>query len=315
MRPLFPRQAALAALLAGAFATAKARADEPATPGLSLEAARDLFVEAEKDEDAGRWGEALEKVRRVAEVKLTPGVRYHVALCEEHLGQLLSALDDYKTAATQARAENAPDVLRLVDARVADASLRVAHVVIALVPAVADADVRLDGQAVTPGVPIDADPGRHTVEASAPGCAPSFAVVTLPERETTPYEVHLEPDVAPAAAAPAQPEVRANEPAKARRIGLAAAMAAVALAGGGIGAYVEAGIEHADGVSACSHVVAASGSACDHERSSVRAWDWIAAGTWAAAAGLGAFSVITFAGAHRTSVAVGPASLRLEGSF
>src|ERR1019366_10378211 len=119
MRPSGRLAAAIALLIAVGPANA-ARAD-PAPTESQLAAARDLFMAAEKDEDAQRWADALDKLTRVSAVKLTSGVRYHTALCEEHLGRLVAALRDYKAAADQAHAEDAADVLRLVDKRVADA--------------------------------------------------------------------------------------------------------------------------------------------------------------------------------------------------
>src|ERR1700750_421558 len=113
------RRSAAAWLLSSlaALAAAPARADSaPTAPSAAdLKAARDLFIAAEKDEDAQRWADALDKLERVAAVKRTSGVRYHTALCEEHLGRLRAALEDYKGAAAQARDENATDVLRLGD--------------------------------------------------------------------------------------------------------------------------------------------------------------------------------------------------------
>ena len=104
--PMRPYGAVVAAaLLLGALS---ARADP--TPG-ELAAARELFARAEKDEDAGRWAEALDKVRRASSVKMTAGLRFHIALCEEKLGQLVAALADY-TAAEEAyalAAESAPE--------------------------------------------------------------------------------------------------------------------------------------------------------------------------------------------------------------
>src|SRR5438105_1618308 len=88
-------------------------------PTDTLERARQLFVQAEIDEDKERWSEALEKLRAVSQVKLTAGVRYHLALCEEHLGQLVRALSDYRAAEEQARTENAKDVLRIVGKQLA----------------------------------------------------------------------------------------------------------------------------------------------------------------------------------------------------
>ena len=178
-----------------------------------LRAARDLFVAAERDEDEQRWSDALEKLQRVALVKLTPGVRYHTALCEEHLGHLVAALSDYKAAASEARTENASDVLRLVDRRIADSTERVPHLAIVLVPSSPEATVRLDGQPVAPGVSVLTDPGTHTIDAQAPGRAPSTLVVTLQERDATSVEVKLE--AAPPPSAPPAATAETREPARA----------------------------------------------------------------------------------------------------
>src|SRR5579862_1950427 len=106
--------ALLTTLSIATLATAARPAAAEPSSRTDLTAARDLFVAAESDEDAGRWAEALEKLRRVAQVKATAGVRYHVALCQEHLGHLAGALEDFEAARSQARIENAHDVLRLV---------------------------------------------------------------------------------------------------------------------------------------------------------------------------------------------------------
>ncbi len=176
-----------------------------------LEAARELFVAAEKDEDAGRWSDALDKLHRVANVKLTSGVRYHVALCEEHLGHMVTALDDFAAAQTQARADGAHDVLRLVGKHLDDLGPRVPRLTVRVVPAEVAVTVKLDGvtlPASSLGTPMPVDPGPHHLEAkpasadaSAPPRAPAVADVTLQERDVTSLELKLgEPAAAPAPA-------------------------------------------------------------------------------------------------------------------
>src|SRR5271170_215355 len=95
-----------------------------------LQAARELFGKAEQDEDAGRWADALEKLRLVSTVRFTAGVRYHMALCEEHLDRLASALDDFEAARTQAQDTNANDVLPLVTPEVTQIENRVPRLVL-----------------------------------------------------------------------------------------------------------------------------------------------------------------------------------------
>ncbi|HEY6461846.1 MAG TPA: hypothetical protein VIY73_16890, partial [Polyangiaceae bacterium] len=103
------RLASTLGIVLGLLVPMRAAGAEPADS--AVRAARQLFVDAERDEDGGRWANALQKMRRVLEVKRTGGVEYHIALCEEHLGQLAAALDDYTAAQGLAREENAQDVL------------------------------------------------------------------------------------------------------------------------------------------------------------------------------------------------------------
>ena len=89
------------AAFAAAIGAAPARADDP--KDTQVTATRELFIAATKDEQAGRFAEALEKLRKVVVLKPTAGVRFHIANCEEGIGQLVKALDDYSRAETQAR--------------------------------------------------------------------------------------------------------------------------------------------------------------------------------------------------------------------
>src|SRR5258708_8535828 len=199
------RRLALAAalLLSPPLALTPARA---APTDAQLAAARELFADAESDEDAGQWLGALEKLRRVSRVKETAGVRYHEALCEEHLGRLASALSDYTAAEAQARAENAQDVMQPVAKQLAELAPRVPRLTIRVAPDAGTATVRLDGAAVAPGLvgtAIAVDPGMHRVQATAPGRPPATAAVTLQEHDT----IVLDMNFATASDAPNQSPV------------------------------------------------------------------------------------------------------------
>src|SRR5690349_2844775 len=95
-----------------------------------LQQARELFSQAEKDERAGEWTAALEKLRRVAQIKTTPGIRFHTALCEERLDQLVSALEDYARAETQANAEHNTEVLAALKEPLASLRARIPRLII-----------------------------------------------------------------------------------------------------------------------------------------------------------------------------------------
>lgn len=323
----------LAVLAAVGLLASTARA---APTDVELRAARQLFLDAEKDEDAGRWADALEKLRRVAEVKPTPGVRSHAALCEEHLGQLARALDDYTAAQTQASADGATDVLRFVAKRLAGLGPRVPRLTVQLVPAVPDAVVTLDGTGLGPsvlGVPIPVDPGEHAIEATSTGRLPVRRTIAIRERDTTVVELELsEPPAPPPAPASAQLPGRSPttlvlsdrfapeaSPAPSRLAASLSTAGAVALAGGGVAAYVLAGSARSSAIAQCARIVSDSPDACDAPRNGVRAWDATAALAWLGAAGVGALAVVLWAQPGEASVAaralLGPGGVVVGGRF
>jgi hypothetical protein len=294
-----------------------------ATPGgrdaqldARLAAARTLFMDAEKDEDAERWAQALEKLQRVAEVKMTPGVRFHTALCEEHLGQLVNAVRDYRTAAVEARQDNATDVLRLVDLRVADASARIARLTV--VPSPPDSEVTIDGQTVDAGAPVEVDPGTHAVTASARGWTPATLQIILQEGEVRSAEVPLQ-RIAPVLPPPVVPASTGHAAERDRALGLVAGTAALALVVGGAGAFAMAGAKRDEFARDCAQKVAGSPDACEGDRNTVRAWDGVALGLWAVAAGASAAAVISLVRAGReplgARLVIRPGSAGVEGTF
>jgi hypothetical protein len=335
---------ALAAFLAVILVPSVART-APAED--EVRAARRLFAEAEKDEDASRWADALEKLRRVAQVKLTAGIHYHIALCEEHLGQLATALDQYTSAEGQARAENAQDVLALVGKRIEDLGPRVPRLTIRLAPH-ADAAVALDGArlpAAVVGTALPVDPGEHRIEVTAPDRPSTRKDVTLRERDMTTIHVEV------AEAAPRRAVARAITPPSPRSTptdpgphspgaspgaeplpvagggshasAVLATVGAVALAGGGVAAFFLAGSAHETAVEQCARIHSVAPGACDGQRASVRGWDFAAAGAWLGAAAIGAVAVVEWirpssqavSSAPTAHLLVGPASLGVGGRF
>jgi tetratricopeptide (TPR) repeat protein len=263
-----------------------------------LQSARQQFAQAEADEDANRWSEALDKFRRILDIKRTAGIQYHVALCEEHLGQLLSALADYRTADGAAHSENAQDVLNLVGKKLADLDARIPRLTVHLVPEVPDADVTLDGAALAHsllGVAMPVDPGVHRVDASAQDRTTSSAEVTMHERDATVLDVKLERAQVPGPiVAQDSSSTQGHSQDSNRRLAITYAIASLALAGGGLGAYIAGGSSRSSGISACSQMVSLAANACESQREAVRAWDWVAAGAWAGAAAGATLAVLSW---------------------
>jgi hypothetical protein len=139
-----------------------------------VRAARELYSQAVQDEDAERWEEARDKLKRVAKVKPTAGISYHVALCEEHLGHLATALALYLVAQEEATRTEAQDVLRLVGPQLTSLGPRVPHLTFQTEPTLRNPSVTLDGAAVASShldIPLPVDPGLHHIEASALGAS------------------------------------------------------------------------------------------------------------------------------------------------
>ncbi len=211
------RAAALAAALAwGAGGTAGA-----AEPGAEeLAAARQLFIEAKALEKRKEWEAALAKLRRVAEVKMTPQVRFHVALCDEHLGRLVAAINGYEVAADEARraGRSAAEVVENAPRRAEALRKRIAAVRVEVTGTVRSSRVLLDGKPMAPalfGTEIPVDPGAHTVSVEREGATTFSKDLTLAERghETVPIAIDdPEPPPEPAKPPPAASSAPAPRP-------------------------------------------------------------------------------------------------------
>ena len=160
-----------------------------ATEG-ELAAARNLFDEALTLEDAGRWADALERVKKVAAVKTPAAVRFHLALCNEKLGHLVAAFNEFRRAEADAAAEGSPDAKRIeANSRkhAEDLKARIPTLILRLPAGVQGVEAKIDGALIGPalfGAPIPLDPGSHTIDVRAASRTPFSEVVVLAERET-----------------------------------------------------------------------------------------------------------------------------------
>jgi hypothetical protein len=329
-----------ATILVCALALSAPKAFAGGPTDAQVQAARELFVAAEQDEDAKRWNDALEKLRRVAQVRLTAGVRYHVALCEENVGELLSALSDYTLAENQAKRENAQDVLALVGPRLSKLNGRVPRLTLHVEADPSDIEVRLDGVVVLKamwGVAIPVDPGAHKIDATAAGFVPFARTVPMAERDNTLVEVAVTvrsaatpappvPTPQPATT-PSTPTAVATPPAATTDSGgshshttaILATVGAAALLGGGIASFFVAGSTHDSNVTTCATRL----TTCDDLKHGVQLWDTLALSAWIASAALATVAIVSWASpshdsappSSSASIFVGPGSLGLRGAF
>lgn len=147
-------------------AWAQSPADEPTEEELA--AARQLFKEGLALEKRKQWRQALAKFEKVAKVKLTPQVRFHTALCQEHLGRFVEAINGFELAEQEARAvgPKARQVEVNAPKRAAALRDRIGFVRITVTGTIRTSKILLDGKPVSEGLvdtDIPLDPGAHTI--------------------------------------------------------------------------------------------------------------------------------------------------------
>jgi hypothetical protein len=134
--------------------------------------ARADFDEALARQTAGDWVGALVLLRRVGAVRMTPHVRFNIAVCEEFLGRLNAARGHYLEAAEDAAQASAPDVATESKRRAEALAERIPSISVLSSNLPRGAVVSLDGVelgAAGQDRPLPVDPGAHEVEANAPG--------------------------------------------------------------------------------------------------------------------------------------------------
>ena len=192
LQPLNPRRSV--SRLALIFALLGIQTPAAAQDAGELKKARAQFQQATELEQAKNWTAALQAFREVGQVRMTPQVRFHIAVCEEGLGRLVAALGGYELALADADKVN-PDFKGEVEENVTKLRARIPKLVIERGAGANAAAIELDGVAVgdsSVGVEVPLDPGPHAVTAKAPNHKPFDANVTLKEEETTHLEVKLE---------------------------------------------------------------------------------------------------------------------------
>ncbi len=161
-----------------------------------LAAARSLFEQARDLEKEGRWAEALEKLEAVGKVRMTPQVRFHIALCHMRLGRLVAARNGFTQARREARRHDAQQVIRESNDHIESLEARIPSLRIQLEAPPAAWSVSIDGDRIERGllqVPIPLDPGDHRVTVVADGYEDFERSVTLDEGVTQTLTVSLRP--------------------------------------------------------------------------------------------------------------------------
>ena len=176
-----------------------------------LVAARKVFTEGKQLEGKGAWAEALEKFKKVAMVKTTPQVRFHIALCEENLGRMVAAINGFELSAEEAKlaGSSAAEVEKLAPQRAAALRARIGKLKIEIAGKVIDSKILLDEVAIPPkdfGTEIIVDPGAHVIEVRDKDGKSTFRKeISMAEKGAERVEVPVDDKEAPALVPTAPP--------------------------------------------------------------------------------------------------------------
>jgi hypothetical protein len=190
---------------------------------------RQLFAEALDDEDHHRYAAALEKYRRVLEIRETASIHYRMGATLEGLGRVREALAEYGAAVRLGTGSADAEVVRASNARIDALEAKAAHLSVRLgsnTPA--DAEVRVDDTPVGREALGDVrlDPGPHVVTVAAPDGRTSRAEATISEGGRVEIPIALE------APAP-RPEPPRQKP-PLRTIGIVTGAGGIVLLAGGL---------------------------------------------------------------------------------
>jgi hypothetical protein len=167
-------------------------ASEPASP-TEINEARERFAEGRRLEESNQFGEALEIFQGVGRVKMTPQVRFHIALCLMHTGKHAEALRTFRLAMQEA-GTTAPNVVAEAKDHIETLEKRVAALTVVVPSNDPRFTVTLDGHPIAAGVSVDADPGDHTLALLHDGQTVNERQVTLDAGKRSRIELSSQAD-------------------------------------------------------------------------------------------------------------------------
>jgi hypothetical protein len=200
--------AALAACALGVVAlgagdvSAQPKDDAAGLSKTERDALRGHFRQGLALQAAGNWTAALAEYQTVAKEVATPQVNFNIAECQEKLGQLVSALGNYRLAAASAAADpaKAAEVNREAPNRIADLEARIPKLTMIRGKGAERASIQLDGTEIgtkQESTEISIDPGSHIIEAKIGGNLVFRRTVLVKEREPQSVEIKPNPALSP----------------------------------------------------------------------------------------------------------------------
>lgn len=148
--------------------------------------AQSLFDEARSLVEQGRYAEACPKFAESQRLDPGGGTLLNLALCHEKDGKTATAYTELDDALSVAIKDGRKDREQIAREHLAALGPRIPHIVVKVKEESPGFEVHVDGTVVRRpayGVPAGVDPGRHVVEAFAPGRATFREEIALREGE------------------------------------------------------------------------------------------------------------------------------------
>jgi hypothetical protein len=161
----------LLVLLAAGGPPRIAAAQAPAAPSAAeLSAARQLFTDALKAEDEGRWAAALDLYERIAKITTSPNLLFRIAVCHEKLGNPVEALNAFEIARHEAERKGVAEVVSQADTHIQALRKTIGSVVLVLPRDASGIRIAIDGRpinAALAGTSMLVAPGARRLQVSA----------------------------------------------------------------------------------------------------------------------------------------------------
>jgi hypothetical protein len=187
------RRASLSAAAAIALGLLLAPSDANAQSKEELDKARATFREGLALSAANNCSGALVKFKAVAAVKMTPQVAFNIAECEEKLGNLVSALGNYRLAGSAAAGDpKIKDLAAHAGSRATAIEERIPKITVIRGKGAEAAQLELDGVELSRGqigTPVSVDPGPHVLIGRIGDREGSRQTVDIEEKESKTVEV------------------------------------------------------------------------------------------------------------------------------
>jgi hypothetical protein len=183
-----PALASLAIAGLGGLCILPARALADPAPDPKIEKADQLFAEGKALMESNLLQACAKFDESLHENPAAIGTLLNVALCDEKLGRVASAVAKFSEARTRAKEQGLPEHIRAAEDHIATLTPKVPHLTIKLAETLPETKILIDDTIIAPGAiaNVAVDPGARVIVVSAPARLPyrtKLVIATAEHRE------------------------------------------------------------------------------------------------------------------------------------